>query len=184
MELVFMLEEPSAKNFLDRLLPRILPGEVTFITLQHEGKSDLRRSLPIKLKSWLNPDTKFVVLHDQDANDCIAVKDVLVEICRRAGRPDALVRIACYELEAWYLGDFDAIQSVYPRFNAATVRNRARYRIVDNVIKPSEDLKRLIPEFQKGTASRMIPNHIDIDNNTSSSFRSFTQGVRDICAGA
>lgn len=184
MELVFMLEEPSAKNFLDRLLPRVIPEGITFRTIPHQGKSDLQHSLPIKLRSWLNPEVRFIVLQDKDSLNCMDVKAGLIEICRRAGRNDVLVRIACYELEAWYLGDFDAIQSVYPRFNAARVRNRARYRIVDNVVKPSDHLKRLIPEFQKGAASRMIPDHIDIDNNTSSSFRSFIQGVRDICAGA
>ena len=181
MELVFMLEEPSAKNFLDRLLPRLLPEGVTFITLQHEGKSDLRRSLPLKLRAWRNPETRFVVLHDQDLNNCVAIKDELVEICHKAGRPETLVRIACYELEAWYLGDFDAIERVYPIFNATRYRNKAKYRTVDNVVKPSDDLKRLIPGFQKGVASKMMPDFIDIENNTSSSFQTFIRGVRGIC---
>ena len=48
MTLVFLLEEKSMKVFLDNLLPRILPPNVSFFTIAHEGKTDreLQKLLP------------------------------------------------------------------------------------------------------------------------------------------
>lgn len=70
MTIVFLLEEKSMKYFLDGILPRILPENVSFLTIPHEGKSDLQKSIPIKLQGWTQGDTKFVIVQDQDANDC------------------------------------------------------------------------------------------------------------------
>ena len=49
MELVFLLEEQSAKDFLMSLLPKIIPS-IEPIYLVHNGKGDLQKSIPIKLK--------------------------------------------------------------------------------------------------------------------------------------
>ena len=50
MNIVFLLEEKSMKALLDIVLPRILPPDVDFYTVPHEGKSDLQKSIPQKLK--------------------------------------------------------------------------------------------------------------------------------------
>ena len=39
-KIVFMLEEPSMKELLDKLLPKVLPRGVDFVTIPHEGKQD------------------------------------------------------------------------------------------------------------------------------------------------
>jgi hypothetical protein len=51
-DLVFLLEEPSMKALLDVLLPRIIPENITFKCIPHEGKQDLEKSIPKKLKAW------------------------------------------------------------------------------------------------------------------------------------
>lgn len=181
MELVIFLEEPSAANALNTLLPQILPEGVFFRLIPHEGKSDLRRSVPIKLRAWKAPDTRFVILHDQDANKCRQLKQELVELCREAGREDVLVRIACYELEAWYFGDLPAVEEAYPGFKASKYQNKRKYREPDAIPKPSDELKRLIPEFQKGGASRNIPCYMDVEANRSPSFNAFVDGIRRLC---
>ena len=56
MRIVFMLEEASMKALLDCILPRILPPDVSYVLIPHQGKSDLVKSLPIKLKAWNEPD--------------------------------------------------------------------------------------------------------------------------------
>ena len=81
MKLVFLLEEQSMKYFLDGLLPRILPEEIQFVTIPHEGKSDLQKSLTAKLQGWNGPDVRFVVVQDQDSNDCRELKEKLLELC-------------------------------------------------------------------------------------------------------
>jgi len=176
MDLVFLLEESSACHVLKALLPNILPTGIP-----HTGKSDLQQSIPRKLRNWRTPDTRFVVLHDQDANQCVDLKQALTAICRRSGRDDTLVRIACYELEAWYFGDLEAVRTAYPKFKAAKYAEKSKYRQPDTIVKPSRELERLVPEFQKGSASRSIPKHMVIERNRSPSFRIFVEGLRELC---
>lgn len=104
MNLVFLLEEPSMKEFLEGLLPRVIPG-IPHRLIPHEGKQDLEKSLPRKLKAWQDPQSRFVVIRDQDSGDCRVIKDRLRQLCEAADRNDVLIRIACRELEAWFLAD-------------------------------------------------------------------------------
>lgn len=180
MHLVFLLEERSAKHVLDTLLPQFIPNDVTYSTIPHQGKSDLEKSIPIKLRGWLTPETYFVILHDKDNSDCHALKRKLTELCEAAGRKDVLVRIVCYELESWYWGDLDAVEKAYPKFRAGNYRNWRKYRVPDDIVKPSKELERLIRDFQKGAASRLIPNHMNIRSNKSKSFQIFISGVEEM----
>lgn len=176
-----MVEEPSATNLLHALLPKIVPEGVEYQVLTHRGKSELKKSIPRKLKEWRVPDSRFIVLHDQDATDCTALKAELTRMCAKAGRADTLVRIVCQELESWYFGDMDAIEAVYGPASLNLIRGKAAYRIPDEIVKPSKELERLIPEFQKGAASCSIPEHMDPYRNASTSFSNFVTGVRRIC---
>ena len=74
MNLAFFLEEPSAREMLKGLLPRILPPRVAVQYVVFEGKHDLDKNLVRRLRGWRKPDTTFVVLQDQDAADCKALK--------------------------------------------------------------------------------------------------------------
>jgi hypothetical protein len=57
--LIFLLEEPSIKNVLEQLLPKIIPSELTYICIAHQGKQDLAKSIPTKIKAFqYNPNTK------------------------------------------------------------------------------------------------------------------------------
>jgi len=179
--LVFMVEEPSATNLLHTLLPKIIPEGIEYQVLTHRGKSELKKSLPRKLKEWRIPDSRFVVLHDQDSADCKVLKAELARICAKAGRADTLVRIVCQELESWYFGDIDAVEAVYGNAKVNQIRGKASYRVPDAIVKPSKELERLIPEFQKGAASGLIPDHMDPQRNASISFSNFVTGVQRLC---
>ena len=76
--LIFLLEEPSMKELLDGLLPRIFPG-LNFQCVPHEGKSDLDKSIPRKLKAWLEPGVRFVVVRDNDNADCSDIKAWVIQ---------------------------------------------------------------------------------------------------------
>ncbi len=52
--IIFLLEEYSMKVFLDGLLPRFFP-ELSFLCVPHQGKQDLEKSVPRKLKVWNEP---------------------------------------------------------------------------------------------------------------------------------
>lgn len=183
MRVEFLLEEVSMKNALEVLLPKILPqgfklNENCFLR-PHNGKSDLEKSIPKKIKAFssFGEETKIVVLQDQDSNDCKTLKRRLRELCEENGGRHFLIRIACKELESWYLGDLNAVQQVYPRFKAGRHCNKSKYRNPD-LCQASDELKKLIPEFQKGFASREIPKHMTIEMNTSPSFKQFVEGLK------
>lgn len=183
MKIEFLLEEPSMINSLEQLLPRILPegfvlNENCFLR-PHNGKSDLVKSIPRKIRAFSNihhEEYRVVIIHDQDSNDCKHLKQELATLCLQNGDCPILIRIACRELEAWYLGDMDAIQKVYPNFKADQQRNKAKFRNPDSC-NPSDELKKLIPNFQKGYASKEISKHISIENNRSISFGHFVSGL-------
>lgn len=146
------------KTLLDALLPRIFPG-LPFLCVPHEGKQDLDRSIPRKLKAWREPGVRFIVVRDNDGQDCVALKRRLVTLCRDAGREDTLVRIACQELEAWYLGEPRALAVAFGDDRLRTLAAKARYRDPDLVLRPSVELRTLVPEYQVVPAGRLRNDH-------------------------
>lgn len=174
---VFLLEEPSMKAMLEGLLPRVFPG-LNFLCLAHEGKSDLEKSIPRKLKAWNEPGVRFVVVRDNDGGDCGKLKARLRTICDQAGRPDTLIRLACQELEGWYLGDPQALAAAYENPKLADLAAKAKFRDPDVLIKPSVDLERLVPEFQKLAGARLLGKHLTESGNVSTSFGFFISGLR------
>lgn len=85
-----LVEEPSAEEALKTLLPKIVPG-VAFEIIPFNGKSDLLRKLPVRLRDytyyWAETGLRIVVLLDRDDDDCAELKNRLVEIAREAGCP-------------------------------------------------------------------------------------------------
>lgn len=180
--LVVFTEEPSAKVMLESLLPRLLPQEqCSFVCIAFEGKQDLEKQLPIKLRGWRAPNTNFVVLRDQDSGDCEAIKETLQGICRRAGRSRSLVRIACRELESWYFGDLGAVETALQIDGLSILQEKAKYRNPDKIQCPSKELKKVTKNcYQKVGGSRLIGKYLRLDNSRSTSFHHFISGVRKI----
>ena len=151
IHLVFMLEEESAGHLLDVILHKIpLPPGVSFQCVPHQGKSSLQKSIPIKLSAWRQPNCSFIILHDLDSNpNCIALKKELRKLCEKANNYTPMIRIVCQELEAWYFGDLDAVEKAYPGFKAARYKNKSRYRNPDSIVRPSDELKKIVKGFNK-----------------------------------
>lgn len=179
MKLVFLCEEPSMKYFLDGLLPRLLPTTVDYLVIKHDGKSDLEKSIPVKLRGWNDSNVRFIILQDQDSNDCHVLKERLIELASPYQR-DVVVRIVCHELEAWYLGDLKALDIVYGcRFSQ--MQNKRKFRNPDNIGAPKAELRRMIPTHQQIRGAQLLGPVIDIDNNTSVSFHYFVEAVLRMC---
>lgn len=178
-----LVEEPSMKNFLSGLLPRILPDgyelNANCFIRAHEGKQDLQKSIPRKVKAFqnLSKPVKVVIIQDQDSSDCKILKSKLQALINENATVPSLVRIACRELESWYFGDMGAIARVYPSFNAEKYSRKSSFRNPDNC-NASNELAKIISTFQKGYASIEMPQYIDINNNTSESFRQFVSGMK------
>lgn len=177
--IVFFLEEPSAREMLKGLLPRLLPSDVVTRFVVFEGKQDLEKQLERKLRGWLLPQSLFVVLRDQDAGDCLKIKSNLATKCRTAGRPQSLVRIACRELESWYLGDLSAVERALKVKNLAQHQSRRRFTDPDNVVSPSHELGQLTKQvYQKVAGSRAIGQELSLTENRSHSYVVFLDGIR------
>ena len=172
---VFLLEEYSMKVLLDGLLPRLFP-ELRFLCVPHDGKHDLEKSIPRKLKAWREPGVRFVVMRDNDRGDCRQTKRRLTELCTEGGRRDTIVRLACQELEAWYLGASDALAEAFHREDLRTIGDKARFRDPDAIDQPAKALAELVDEFQKISGARHLAQHLS-RTNRSRSFQVMIEGL-------
>jgi len=179
--LVLLLEERSMKVLLEGVLPRCFP-DLDFLCIPHEGKQDLEKSVPRKLRAWREPGVRFAVIRDNDGADCTALKQHLVELCAQGGRVDTLVRIACQELEAWYLGEPDALATAFGKPGLRGIGLKAKYRDSDAVVQASDQVSRLVPEFQKVSGARRMAKHLSRERNTSRSFQVTLDGIERIHA--
>ncbi len=175
---IFLLEEPSMKAFLDEYLPRAFPN-LPFLCVIHEGIKDLEASIPRKLRAWREPGVRFVVLRDNHGADCKNVKARLVTLCQQGNRQDALVRIVCQELESWHLG---APQALADAFESPTLARRAakpKFADPDRLTNASQEMRRLIASFRKIDGARRMGRTMPTDSsaNRSRSFQVFHSGL-------
>jgi len=182
--LVCFLEEPSTKEMLYGVLPRLLPGYGStwrYIPIVFEGKQDLEGQLVRKLRGWRMPDSVFLIMRDQDSANWRDVEKRLCALCREAHKPEALVRVACHELESFYFGDLSAVERGLNIRNIESQRNRERYRVPDDLVNPKDELARLTKGgYQEIAGSRSIAPLLSLENNTSHSFNTLLSGVRRI----
>jgi len=180
--LVFFLEEPSAREMLKGVLPSIILDGIQIHYIVFQGKQDLEKQMVRKLRGWKTPDTFFVIMRDQDNGNCIEIKDNLVQKCRDAHRAEILVRIACTELETFYLGDLEAVEQGLDIPGLSKKQRDRKFRDPDMLKKPSEELRIITQDkYQKMSGSRAIGPYLRTDgSNLSCSFNVLMRGIRDI----
>jgi hypothetical protein len=199
---VLLVEEPSREAFLRALLPRLLPKDRTFEVHPFQGKDDLLGKLEARLRgyaSWLPGDWRIVVVVDRDDDDCRALKRQLEDIARRAGlrtRTSAasakwqlVNRIAIEELEAWYFGDWAAVQAAYPRVSADLPRRKGfrdpdaiaggTWEAFERVMQKHGYFKGGLPKLE---AARSIGAKIDPSRAGSRSFTAFCRAITEASA--
>ncbi|OIP30674.1 MAG: hypothetical protein AUK47_24615 [Deltaproteobacteria bacterium CG2_30_63_29] len=182
MNLVFLLEEPSAKDLLEGLLPKLLPEGVTPYFLVFEGKQDLEKQLVKKLRGWRRPNSSFVVLRDQDSGNCKDVKAKLTKLVVESQREPVLVRVACTELECWILGDWAAVAQAFGQPKLSAHAAKPAFQNPDQIVRPVESLRKVIPDYQKRDGARRVGPLLDPDRNQSVSFQRFCSGLRRLVA--
>ena len=160
------------------------------------------QKLPSRLRSYTGrvqkEDLTVVVLIDEDRQDCHALKQQIEQMAIHAGlttksnaRPGAafhvVTRIAVEELEAWFIGDVEALRAAYPRVSG-TLASNARYRDPDAVAGGTwEALHRVLKNsgyyrgiFPKLEVARSVAKHMVPYRNKSHSFRVFCAGVEAV----
>jgi len=178
-KLVFLLEEQSMKEVLTVLLPKIIPETFTFQCVHHNGKSALRKSIPIKTKGWREPDVQFVIVHDKDSPDCKKLKEDIYNLIDITRRTNTLIRIVCTELESWFLGDLNAVEKGYCT-KLSVHKTRALFRNPDTISNAKQELKKLVPTYQPISGSIAIAKFMDITKNNSQSFNVFVSGIKKL----
>lgn len=200
MHIECLVEEPSAEAALQVLIPRILGVEHSFAIHAFQGKQDLLSSLPGELQGyahWLPHDWCIIVLVDRDDDDCRDLKDRLESHAVQAGlrtRATAVAsaaqvvnRIAVEELEAWFLGDMEALAMAFPGV-PATLASKSTYRNPDALRGgTAERLERVLQKagyYRAGLAkidcARRVAPHMDPERNRSRSFCVFRDALRDL----
>lgn len=83
-----LVEEPSMKEFLTILLPNILDEKwclnENYFIRSFEGKSDLQKNIPSKVKflsNWKHETSGVIIMQDQDSSDCKVLKKKLLNLC-------------------------------------------------------------------------------------------------------
>ena len=198
--LEFFVEEPSMSIALSNLLPKVfIDKDVRWDFREFQGKMDLLKKLPDRLKGrakCMQPCHKIVVIVDNDRGDCHKLKEQLEHIASQQGlltkttasRGDyqVLNRIAVEELEAWFFGDPSAVIAAYPKVSPKAF-SKAEYRVPDNIKGGTwERLDKILQKagyystgmIKKEVADR-ISLHMDVERNTSESFKTFVRGLRD-----
>ncbi|MBQ0942239.1 DUF4276 family protein [Ideonella sp. 4Y16] len=203
--LVLLVEEPSMEAFLQALLPRVLPQGCSFQVRAFQGKDDLLAKLESRLRAYaqyLPSDWRLIVVVDRDDEDCQALKARLNALSDRAGllsRSQAVAagaadwqvahRIAVEELEAWYFGDWQAVQAAYPRVSPGIPRGRG-FRDPDAIAGGTwEAFERVLQRhgyFKAGLAkiqaARELGRHLEPARQRSPSFQAFHAALIDACA--
>ena len=179
-EIVFFLEELSAQAMLEGFLPKLLPETIRCRYIVFEGKQDLEKQLVKRMRGYRVPDARFVVLRDKDSEDCREVKQRLKRKCAEALHPASLVRVACHELESWYLGDLAAVEAGLGLNGLARHQHRAPYDKPDDLAAPARKLQAIAPAYQKIGGSRAIGPHLDPANRRSHSFGVFVAGIQKL----
>ena len=140
MTLVCLLEEPSAEEMLKAILPKVLDEKINVKYIVFKGKQDLENNVIRKIKNWQTPDSCFLIMRDKDSGDCIRIKNDIKEKVKQTGKSDCTcIRIACHELESFYLGDLKAVCSGLGVAIKAGQESR-KYRQPDTLANAAEEL--------------------------------------------
>lgn len=112
---------------------------------------------------------------------CHVIKQRLLELCTQAGKGDALIGVACHEIESFYLGDLAAVEKGLNLKGLSDKQVNSKYKNPDNLGNPSGELVKLTKgEYQKVAGSRAIGPHLDLANNRSHSFNVLIKGIRGL----
>jgi hypothetical protein len=195
-----LLEEPSAEAFFEQVLPKILGGRASFRLSPFNGKQDLLRKLPSRLRAlaaWRPDGCRIVVVIDSDGEDCRELKrrvqgiavDAGFGVTRSAAGPgkwNILDRLVIEELEAWYFGDWSAVRSAFPRVPASIPR-RSAFRDPDAIDGTWEAFQRILQSaghepggLRKIHAAREIGRHFDPSRCSSRSFRALRDALVEV----
>ena len=211
MHFEILVEDASGKTALDVLVPKIIGEKHTFRIYSYKGiggkipkdihkKADptkriLLDNLPRLLQGYgkkHDPHLTVVVVCDLDTRCLKQFRQELDQALRQcAPRPEARFCIAVEEMEAWFLGNDEAILKAYPKAKTAVLKTYRNddicstwERLADAVYPDGAKALRkkgwqAVGAEKSRWASAIAP-HIDISRNRSPSFAYFCEKLREL----
>lgn len=211
MHFEILVEDLSGKIVLEAVVGRILGANHTSRIISYRGigripenlrgtsdpsKRILLDRLPRLLrgygKSLKNYPAAVVVVVDLDNKDCLDFKQEMLETLGACEpRPTTLFRIAIEEIEAWLLGDSDAIRAAYPNAREQVLNGYVQdsvcgtWETLADAIHPggSQRLKKVgYPHVGRVKCdwATNIARYLNPDHNLSRSFQVFRDGLRNL----
>lgn len=193
--LEILVEEPSMEAALRAILPKMI-GTRSFKITQYTDKPTFLGRLRGRLCGYAQflPDShRIIVVIDRDSDDCRDLKNLIETMAQGAGLrtkgdhrgpAQVIVRIAIEELEAWYFGDWQAVQEAYPKAKMPPRHCRAPDAITGGTWEAFERVMKKRGYFTSGLrkieAATKIAPHIDPARNTSPSFQAFRRAIEGV----
>ncbi|MUP38444.1 DUF4276 family protein [Labilibaculum euxinus] len=170
-----------------------LPEDLTAIP--NKLDRSLLHNFPSKLRAYsksMSDNEIIILLLDlDDVADCLAFKNEILsakDYC--FNEPNLLVRFAIEELEAWFLGDINAIKKAFVTSKTKLLNGYTQdsicgtWELLADIVHPGGFAKlnsfgkrsiRILEEKRKW-AAKIAPN-MNIENNESASFNCFKEGI-------
>lgn len=214
MHIEVLVEDSSGAKLIEVLLPQVIgPHGEPHTWRMHSYKGVGR--LPAGLSPQADPAKRallsqlprllagygktsgidaVVVVLDSDRRDCKAFLNelkALLKNCQPA--PNTLFRLAIEEMEAWLLGDRQALLGAYPRARKEILNRYTQdsvcgtWELLADAVYPggSTAIQAAgwpLPGQLKHEWAEKIGPLMDIENNQSPSFRKFREGLRRLAA--
>ena len=166
------------------------------LDMQERAQLVLRSAQPALAESWNDPGrlTQQLNVLDSDQRDCrtfLGELNALLQDCRRA--PNTLFRLAIEEMEAWYLGDRQALLAAYPRAKKEVLNRYQQdgvcgtWELLADAVHPggTAAIRKAgwpAPGQLKHEWAEKIGPHMRIDDNQSPSFCKLRDGLRRLVA--
>jgi len=214
MHIEFLVEDSSGGKLLEAVLPKLLGEYGNPHTWNMHSYKGIGR-IPKNLKASADPAKRIlldqlprllqgygrtpgidavVVVLDTDKHDCVnflAELKALAAACNST--PNTLFRRAIEEVEAWYLGDRQALESAYPRAKAEVLNRYVQDSVCDtwellaDAVHPggSAAIKKAgwpLPGQVKHEWAEKIGPLLELDRNVSPSFGKLRDGLRRLIA--
>jgi hypothetical protein len=214
MHFEILVEDRSGHALLEILLPELLGTQGDPHTWHIHGYKGIGR-IPPDLASAGDPANRIlldqlprilrgysktpgidavVVVMDTDTKDCREFLDELLELAKECNMSDrTLFRLAIEEMEAWYLGDRNAILEAYPRAKKAVLDTYVQdsvcgtWELLADAVYPggSTEIKQVgwpLPGQVKRQWAEEIGLFMNVDGNATPSFCKLRDGIRRLAA--
>jgi len=214
MHIEILVEDASGEKLLGALLPKLLGDQGNPHTWRVHSYKGIGR-IPKNLKPGTDANKRIlldrlpsalrgygktpgidavVVVVDSDRRNCaefLAELKALVAACNPA--PNTMFRLAIEEVEAWYLGDQQALRAAYPRVRADVLDRYVQDSVCDtwellaDAIYPggSAAIKKAgwpLPGQIKCEWAEKIGPLLEPESNVSPSFGKLRDGLRRLIA--